>query len=446
MLLSLLLAASGIGLGQDVRPTETELRRARQLLIGPWKILAATDDGQEVGPELFHSRMVKDGRVVINSRTITYVTPETGRKHTVGYMINPARQPREIDLISPDERILPGIYKIEGEHLVVCYDDGADAARPTEFESKPGSSRLLLRLEHLAGEDAKVTAAESLDEVEMKGEVPVPAPPASHDRPRATQQEIARDRDLMAGLWDISSIRDDGETLGASLIRQKVARDGKLRIGSRGLSVTSPVDDSRRLWAYRIDPAASPKEIDLINAADSILKGIYTFDDDRMIVCVAKDEDLPRPTAFEAPAGSRNVLYTLRIAKPAPTRPEPVAEPAPPEPTPAEIRARKEGEIREMLVGSWSTTDSRGTLVIVIRPDGTFSGTRTLARPRLFQPGVITSAGSWTYANGVFSANVSSTTDRDMLGYSYVNRLQSISPTSLVMGGGVGPLKTYRKL
>lgn len=445
MFLSLLLAASGIGLGQDVRPTEAELRRARQLLMGPWNIVAATDDGQQVGPELFRNRMVKDGRLVINPRTITYVTPETGQSHVVGYMLNPARQPREIDLISPDERILPGIYRIEGEQLVVCYDDGADPTRPTEFESKPGSSRMLLRLDHATGEAAAVTAAESSDEVELKGEIPVPPPAASHNRPRATPREIARDRELMAGLWDVLSIRDDGESLGASLIRQKVARDGKLRIGSRGVSVTSPVDDSRRLWAYRIDPAASPKEIDLINSADSILKGIYTFDDDRLIVCVAKDEDLPRPTVFEAPGGSRNVLYTLRIAKAAP-RPEPAAEPAPPEPTPAEIRARKEEEIRDMLVGSWSTTDSRGSLVIVIRPDGTFSGTRTLARPRLFQPAVATSAGSWTYANGVFSANISSTTDRDMLGYSYVNRLQSISPTSLVMGGGVGPLKTYRKL
>lgn len=445
MLISLLLAAAGVGLAQDARPTESELRRARQILMGPWTVVSATDDGQKVGPELFRSRMIKDGRIVINARTIAYKTPESGESHLVGYILNPAATPREIDLISPDERILPGIYKVEGEQLVICYTDGRDPIRPSEFESTAGSSRLLLRLDHATGEAATVTPAESVDAVEMKGGIPVPALPVSHDRPRATAQEIARDRDLMAGLWDVVSIRDDGESLGTALIRQKVARDGKLRIGSRGVSVTSPVDDSRRLWAYRIDPAASPKEIDLINAADSILKGIYTFDDDRLIVCVAKDEDLPRPTAFEAPGGSRQVLYTLRIAKPSP-EPRPVVETVAPEPTPAEIRARKEEEIRDMLAGSWTTTDSRGTIVIVVRPDGSFSSTRTLSRPRLFQPAVVTSGGSWTYANGVFSANISSTTDREMLGYSYVNRLQSISPTSLVMGGGVGPLKTYRKL
>ncbi|MDG3004443.1 TIGR03067 domain-containing protein [Paludisphaera mucosa] len=448
MLLSLLLAAAGAGLIQDDRPTETELRRARQLLAGAWTIVAATDDGDEIGLDLVRRRMVKDGRVVVTSRTITHVIPDTGEKQVVGFTLNPGKQPREINLISSDERTMPGIYKIEGEQLWVCFTDGRDPVRPTEFESKVGSSRILLRLDHASGPAATVAAAELEETVDVKDEVPVPATPAAPGRNRATPAEIARDRGIMAGLWDIVSIRDDGESLGASLIRQKIAENGRVRIGSRGVSVVSPLNDAKRLWAYRLDPATTPKEIDLVTETDSILKGIYTFDDDKLLVCVAKTEDMGRPATFEAPTGSGHILYTMRTVKPERVAaPAPIAAtPAAPTPTPAELKAMREEQIREMLAGSWSITDSRGTLVTVLRPDGTFSSTRTLSRPRLFSPSVISYGGAWTYADGVFSGRVSGTNDPNMLGYSYVNRLQSISPTSMVMGGGGGALKTYRKL
>ncbi|WP_165067593.1 TIGR03067 domain-containing protein [Paludisphaera rhizosphaerae] len=459
MMLSLVVAAAGIGWFQaDVRPTETELRRARQILMGPWTIASAIDDGEEIGLRLIRDRLVKGGRVLINERTITYTVPDTGVKRVVGFKINPAKLPREIDLVTSDERVMPGVYKIEGDELVVCFSEGHTPVRPTDFESLAGSSRMLLRFAHASGDAATVAPEELVEAVEIKNDVPVPAEPVALGRIRATAEEIARDRNLMAGSWDIVSIRDDGELLGAELIRRKIAEDGRVRIGSRGVSVTSPISETRRLWAYRIDPATTPKEIDLITEHDSILKGIYMFDQDRLIVCSAKEEEQARPSTFEAPTGSRHVLYTFRLARteavpvatstPAPA-PAPAPEPKPvrePEPTPAELKAMREEQIREMLVGSWTITDSKGTLVMVVRSDGSFSSTRTVARPRLFQPASVSSGGSWSYAAGVFSARISSTTDPNMLGYSYVNRLQSISPTSLVMGGGVGPLKTYRKL
>ena len=34
-----------------------------------------------------------------------------------------------------------------------------------------------------------------------------------------------------------------------------------------------------------------------------------------------------------------------------------------------------------MLVGTWTTTDLKGTFTIVLRPDGTFSATRIWSRP-----------------------------------------------------------------
>ena len=101
------------------------------------------------------------------------------------------------------------------------------------------------------------------------------------------------------------------------------------------MSAVSPRDDSKRLWAYRIDPAQSPKQIDLTTQFDTVLKGIYTFEGDRLFVCVGKTEDDPRPTAFEAPRGSDQMLYRLKMVHetPAPVA-QPVAQPVTPKPAP----------------------------------------------------------------------------------------------------------------
>jgi uncharacterized protein (TIGR03067 family) len=262
---------------------------------------------------------------------------------------------------------------------------------------------------------------------------------------KATEGELRRDRDLLGGRWKILSIRDDGETLGSKLIREKIAENGVVRIGSRGLSIISPTDEHKRLWAYRIDPGPSPKEIDLITQFDAILKGVYTFEGDKLLVCVAKSEDDPRPTEFQAPAGSRRVLYTLQALpsepSPAPARPSP-----PPAPTPEELERRREQKIRDMLAGSWSTTDSRGTLVTVFRPDGTFTATRTLAKKRLFEPATKSFDGTWSFNRSRLTARVLGTTDLNMLGYNYSGHVQSIGEETMVAADLNGSLRTFRKL
>ena len=99
-----------------------------------------------------------------------------------------------------------------------------------------------------------------------------------------------------------------------------------------------------------------------------------------------------------------------------------------------------------MLVGSWTMTDKKGNFVAVFRPDGTFSSTRTFARRRLFEPDTTTSNGSWVYGQGILSARVTGTTDRDMLGYGFVGRVQSIGEDTLVTADNSGKLLTLRKL
>ena len=215
--------------------------------------------------------------------------------------------------------------------------------------------------------------------------------------------------------------------------------------------MTSPRDEQKRLWAYRIDPAQSPKQIDLTTQFDTVLKGIYTFEGDRLLICVAKQEDDPRPTAFEASGGSDRILYRLKMVKDAPAAaerpPAKVQAPQPPpQPSAEELARRREQQIRELLVGSWSMTDKKGNFVAVFRPDGSFTSTRTFAKCRLFEPDTTTSNGSWVYSQGILSARVTGTTDRDMLGYGFVGRLQSIGDDAMVTADNSGKLMTLRKV
>src|SRR5271166_5064588 len=143
-----LIVLLGMGLVQDAdrKPTESELRNAHQMLAGVWQIVSVMDNGDSIGPELFRRKIAQNGKISIANRVITHVNPETGESRTTGYIINPNKSPRTIDLITPEERILPGIYRFEGDDLVVCWSTREGKDRPAEFESTTGSFRTLIRL------------------------------------------------------------------------------------------------------------------------------------------------------------------------------------------------------------------------------------------------------------------------------------------------------------
>ena len=451
MLPLIVLLALGLLQEGDRKPTESELRSAHQLLAGDWKIVSATDNGDPIGPELIRRKIAQNCTLKIANRVITHVNPETAETRTTGYIINPAKFPREIDLITPEERILRGIYRFDDDDLVVCYATRETSPRPTDFESMPGAFRILLRLRVGAGTPA---AKPEVDSVSPPSASPHAAktrtaslttPARTNSNRKPTQAELSRERDLLEGNWAIQSIVDDGDNLASNLIRAKIAEDGRVRIGVRGMSIINPRDDHKRLWAYRIDPIPTPKQIDLTTQFDTVLKGIYAFDGDRLQVCVAKNEDDSRPASFDASSGSDRMLFTLKMTKDDPA-PSPAPAPAPAKPSKEELAHRREQQIRDLLVGSWSLTDKKGNLVTVFRPDGSFSATRTLSRRKLFEPDIITSTGSWSYGGGILSARITGTNDRNMLGYGFIGRLQSIGEDNMVTSDRTGQLLTLKKL
>lgn len=473
--LPMFFGAGPFGDGDD-STTSSELQRAQAIFQGTWTFTSINDDGEQFGPELIHRAFAQDGRATVKGRTLSIVNPETGQRRTASLRLDPSKSPKRIDVINRNDRIYRGIYKLEGDDLVVCLDRGEDGPRPVDFTAAAGSGRLLLRL--TPGATVKPASATSPVAVELDAPLDDPAAPPSDAEPagaaaggerRASAAEVQRAHQMLAGEWDILSILDDGSDVGPRLIRTKFAEDGRLRIGSRTASFVTPGTEEKHVSTIRVDPAKSPSWIDVTTQLDSVLKGIYRFDGDELVLCLAKHEDGARPTEFDAPSGSDRVLFRLAVAKsgsraktesrPAAVAPRPTTTTAAAvsnstsTPAAADAKRRDRGrdrdqEVRDMLAGSWTYADRRGTVTLVLRPDGTFVATRTWAKAikRLFEGQKSTSNGTWTYSHGTLVARVASTTSLSLAGHSFSANLQSIGDDSLVFKNIVGELNTARKL
>jgi hypothetical protein len=223
--------------------------------------------------------------------------------------------------------------------------------------------------------------------------------------------------------------------------------------GNRTISMASPRSGDRNVSTFRLNPNTNPRHIDVTTEFDNIKRGIYKYDADELWICLNESPDSERPTAFEAPAGSKNMLLRLRPVEHTPppvvAEPKPVSVPVPvPQPSPADLERQREDTIRKSLVGSWTVTDHKGTLVTVMEPDGAFVATRTWAKPsqRLFHGQTTTSRGRWTYAKGWVRVDIFSSNDPMQVGRSYYQHVDTIGSSTLVGETMLGQLVSWRKL
>jgi uncharacterized protein (TIGR03067 family) len=105
-------------------------------ILGTWAIVSCEEGGQKP-PE---------GAMIIGAKVIIAadgkMTAKQGEKEQeFTYKLGPAKKPKEISLTNDKGVTLPGIYKLEGDTLTVCFDRGGD--QPTEFVSKEGTTVVL---------------------------------------------------------------------------------------------------------------------------------------------------------------------------------------------------------------------------------------------------------------------------------------------------------------
>ena len=117
------------------------------------------------------------------------------------------------------------------------------------------------------------------------------------------------ERSRHEGTWAVTSMVRDGKEAPADVrdsIRRVVkddhvtwTRDGKTFAGTK----------------VEYDPSKEPHTLDLIPDGgphrDKRILAIYWLEGDALTICVA-DPDGPRPTAFDAPAGSKRTLQTFK--------------------------------------------------------------------------------------------------------------------------------------
>ena len=117
------------------------------------------------------------------------------------------------------------------------------------------------------------------------------------------------------GEWEVQSVTSNGgQSAVAPGLRYTFTADGKWLIHRNGKE-TSP----GLARGFTTNPKANPPSVDLFTntaaANGSRLIGIFKIDGDTLTICGTRTKGAERPTKFEAPSGSGNVLYVLKRAK-----------------------------------------------------------------------------------------------------------------------------------
>jgi uncharacterized protein (TIGR03067 family) len=105
---------------------------------GTWVVVSATKDGKP-GEE------IQDDKLTFKDGLLTHASKKTEGKGT--YKLDPSAKPSTIDIVEEGkDKPFRGIYRLEGDKLVICMSIAADDKRPTEFAAKAGSGQMLVEL------------------------------------------------------------------------------------------------------------------------------------------------------------------------------------------------------------------------------------------------------------------------------------------------------------
>jgi uncharacterized protein (TIGR03067 family) len=112
-----------------------------------------------------------------------------------------------------------------------------------------------------------------------------------------------KEQEKLQGIWKVVSGEQGGKPLPDGALSLKFVFAGeKVKTGEESTS-------------YRLDPAATPRRIDLTNDQKETMLGIYQLDGDRLKICYS-DPGEKRPTEFATKPGAKMLLFVLDREKP----------------------------------------------------------------------------------------------------------------------------------
>jgi uncharacterized protein (TIGR03067 family) len=135
-------------------------------------------------------------------------------------------------------------------------------------------------------------------------------PPKKPDDDKKVSAEAKKELEQLAGNWEYKSFLFNGKKIDFGAIW--TFKDGNVDESIGG--------NSRRSGPVTVDPAKTPKEIDLNfnkgpdgGAAKGLFKGIYELKDNTLIICIGSDQ--VRPTELESKEGSKAILMVFERKK-----------------------------------------------------------------------------------------------------------------------------------
>jgi len=113
-------------------------------IVGEWVGEKAVAGGKE--------QPVPDGGITFIFTADGKLTVKEGKRDkndTGTYKADSKKEPAEIDIIPPEDKKEPtvlGIYKVDGDMLMLCFGRGKAGSRPTTFESPEGAQTIVITL------------------------------------------------------------------------------------------------------------------------------------------------------------------------------------------------------------------------------------------------------------------------------------------------------------
>lgn len=116
-------------------------------LQGKWEVVELVEDGKVIPRGAIEEWLPSGGRFQIEENAVVFVSPHDGKKHVRLFALDQTQSPKGIELQTKSRKDAVGIYRIDAEQVVLCLIDPLDGERPTEFNSKAGSNRILMTLQ-----------------------------------------------------------------------------------------------------------------------------------------------------------------------------------------------------------------------------------------------------------------------------------------------------------
>jgi len=231
------------------------------------------------------------------------------------------------------------------------------------------------------------------------------------------------------GVWEISSVVDNGRVVSPTEIRTSYAADGRVTIAGQVAEFILPMTYQRKKLPFAVDVTRSPARLDLAGAEKTGGRGIILPTKDSLIICLS-GRDKPRPSSF-APGPDILFISLQRATGDAASAP-----------TPSQPATYSDDQLRQMLVGTWGHQDEETIHYITLNLDGSMSMTMSWKDQfkKMFHQDV-RSSGSWKVQDGVVMMKIDNSSDKERKGQLISFRIRSITSTELVAVDGLGTVR-----